>query len=282
MADVAGQGIRNGYPGMSESQSPTAEPSREQLINLERSLQVDPGNLRLFHDCAALALRFEDHDALLRAADARLRLHPTDIPALSAHASACALLFLDLNRIPEAHDWAQKALALDPASVGALTVQGTLASARGELDEAAGCYERVLERAPELGRAWIGLGSVALLRQDLPQALEKMQRGIELMPKHVGSWQLLGWTHLLSGDPANAEKAFEQALELNDKFAETHGSLAAIAALRGDTAEANRLIAHAQQLDPACLSVHFAKAVLLGMNGDNKPAERIVTRTMLH
>src|SRR5262245_39079187 len=137
---------RTWCPGMSES-PPTAAPSEEQLRELERILQVDPGNLRLFNACASLALRFDDHDALLRAADTRLRLHPTDIPALSARARALlakggelaaenveaaqsdaalagayALLYLDLNRIPEASDWAQKALALDPASVGALTV----------------------------------------------------------------------------------------------------------------------------------------------------------------
>jgi Flp pilus assembly protein TadD len=70
------------------SESPPSEQPGEQLRKLERFLSVDPGNSRLFTDCAALAVQLEDYETLLRAANARLRLQPMDVPALAARAKA--------------------------------------------------------------------------------------------------------------------------------------------------------------------------------------------------
>jgi tetratricopeptide (TPR) repeat protein len=195
-------------------------------------------------------------------------------------AGVYALLYLDLGRAAEAGRWARQALVLDPSSVDALTVEGTLSTANGALDAATESFERVLERAPDSGRAWIGLGSVSLLRRDLPGALERVRRGVELMETHVGSWHVLGWTYLLSGDLSGAEAAFQRALELNRNFSETHGSLAAIAALRGDTVTAQRYMEVAQRLDPMCLSAQFTRSVLAGRGGDDEKARRIVLKAL--
>ena len=373
------------------NESSTSQPAataRERLSSLERFLQSDPGNGRLFADCVALALQLRDYESLQRVADIRLQTRPADLTALAARAQALiakgeyrlaamdlervgaaqldetqpetaqpngaaiqqdlglcyfclgeyerakaplevalgtgertsgllrllvstyhhlgllpeaealaaangplaqadaglagvyALLYLDLGRAAEAGRWAKQALALDPSSVDALTVDGTLLTANGALDAATESFERALERMPNSGRAWLGLGSVALLRRDLPVALERVRRGVDLMQTHVGSWHVLGWTYLLSGDLGAAEGAFQRALELNRNFAETHGSLAAIAALRGDSVTAQRYMEVAQRLDPMCLSAQFTKAVLTGHGGDDEKARRIVLKAL--
>jgi tetratricopeptide (TPR) repeat protein len=211
------------------SSHPSAESPEQELSKLERFLTVDPGNPKLFTDCAELALRLKDYETLLRAANARLRLQPMDVPALSARAKALlakrefsraavelekvavarptdpaiqqdlglcyydqgdfewakapleaalqlgernssllrplistwhhlglldraaelaaanseaaqkdaglagvyALLYLDLNRVDEASEWARRALSLDPGSIDALTVEEALARTRG-------------------------------------------------------------------------------------------------------------------------------------------------------
>lgn len=199
-------------------------------------------------------------------------------PALSdaALSGTYALLYLDTSRPTDAARWATAALALDRECIDALTVEGTLSLASGTPDQARGCFAHVLARAPQTGRAWIGLGTIALLQQDFPRALEHLNRGVQLMPRHVGSWHVLAWTYLLAGDLPNAEEAFQEALALDRNFAETHGGLAAVAALRGDAAAAKRGLETALRLDPACLSAQFTRSVLAGRGGDARQAREIV------
>jgi Flp pilus assembly protein TadD len=220
------------------------------------------------------------HLGLMAEAAALATENPTPAQGDGDLAAVYALIYLDAGRADEAARWTRQALALNPHNVDALTVEGTLATASGALDTANECFQRVLQRAPDTGRAWIGLGSTALLRRDLPDALEKLRRAVELMPTHVGSWHVLGWTYLLSGDLDGAEGAFQRTLELNRNFAESHGSLAAIAALRGDRATAERNMEVAQRLDPMCLSAQFTRSVLAGRAGDEEKARRIVLKAL--
>jgi Tfp pilus assembly protein PilF len=209
-------------------------------------------------------------------ADGNLKAGATD-PAL---AGVCALAYLDANQPSKAARWAGKALAANPDSVDGLTVQATLSAARMLTAHAQEQYERVLQLAPDNGRAWIGLGTLALLRRDLPNARARLARGLELMPEHVGSWHVLAWSHVISGDLAAADAAFHRALVLNRNFAETHGGLASIAALRGDREGADRGIEVGLRLDPACLSAQFARSVLISRAGDPAAGNRLIKQTL--
>ena len=137
-------------------------------------------------------------------------------------------------------------------------------------------FKSIVDRAPDLGRAWIGLGAVSMLENDLPTAQAMFRRGLEFMPDHVGSWQILGWCCLLGRDLDAAEEVFTHALELDRNFAECHGGLACVAALRGDRAAAERSIRVAQRLDPNCLSVVYAKSVLAGQSGETERATKMI------
>jgi len=196
-------------------------------------------------------------------------------------AGVYALLYLDANQPSKAARWSGKALAANPDSIDGLTVQATLSAARMLTATAQEQYERVLQLAPDNGRAWVGLGTLALLRRDLVQAKTSLARGVELMPQHVGSWQVLAWTQLMSGEVDAAESTFQRALELNRNFAETHGGLASIAALRGDTAAAERGIEVALRLDPRCLSAQFARSVLISRSGDPAAGAQLIKQTLI-
>ena len=211
-------------------------------------------------------------DQALELADANSQQAMTD-PAL---AGVYALAYLDAGQTSKAARWMTKALAGNPDSVDGLTVQATLNAARMLTAHAKEQFERVLQLAPNNGRAWVGLGTLALLQRDLPLAKSHLERGVELMPGHVGSWHVLAWTHLISGDLGAAQKLFEHSLALNRNFAETHGGLASVAALRGDTAAAERAIKLALGLDPACLSAQFARSILIARAGDTAGASRLI------
>jgi len=197
-----------------------------------------------------------------------------------AVAGVYALVYLDANQPSKAAKWMAKALAGNPDSVDGLTVQATLNAARMLTAHAQEQYERVLQLAPNNGRAWIGLGALSLLRRDLPQAKTYLARGLELMPQHVGSWNVLAWSHLVSGEIDAADAAFHRALELNRNFAETQGGLASVAALRGDKEAAERGIEVALRLDPACMSAQFARSVIIARSGDPAAGARLIKQTM--
>jgi tetratricopeptide (TPR) repeat protein len=197
----------------------------------------------------------------------------------AAVAGVFSLAYLDASRTAEAARYAAHALAKNPASIDALTVQATLKLAKLDTDAAAGQFRSVLELAPENGRAWVGLGAIALLSPDLPEALKCLERGVAAMPAHVGSWQVLGWTYLVSGNLDAAERTFQRALEMDPNFAEAHGSMASIHALRGRTARAQREIDIADRLDRDGLAARFASAVLLGRAGDPEAGRSLIRAT---
>src|SRR3954447_5935563 len=111
----------------------------------------------------------------------------------AALAGAFALLYLDTNDAAKATRWAKIAMDLNPKSLDGRITQATLLTARLETAKSRAMLESLIEDAPNLGRAWIGLGTLDLLNQDLRTAKQHLSRGLELMPSHVGSWHVLGW-----------------------------------------------------------------------------------------
>jgi Flp pilus assembly protein TadD len=146
---------------MNDSPPPSSEQPRERLAQLERFLAVDPGNLRLFSDCATLALQLEDYETLLRAANTRLRLRPTDIPAASARAKALL--------------------------------------AKGDFPRAAVEFEKVAIANPadpavqqDLGLCYFRMDDFEWARPPLETALQSGERNSALLRLLISTWHRLG------------------------------------------------------------------------------------------
>ena len=206
--------------------------------------------------------------------DEAVRIAGENEAAASADAGLAgvfALLYLDADDPMRAAKFASIALRLNPKSLDGRVTEGTLLTARAQIERARQMLESVVEDAPATARAWIGLGSLSLLDQQLDAAKQQLRRGLDLMPDYVGAWQLLGWAQLVSGEANAAAETFERARALDPDFAETHGGLATVAATRGEEQRARELIEAAQRLDPDCLAAQVAQAVLLGRSG--RPAQ---------
>jgi tetratricopeptide (TPR) repeat protein len=199
--------------------------------------------------------------------ESALKIADENAEAAAIHgrlAGTCAMVYLDTSKEREAARFAAVALAQNPDSLDGLLVQATLAGANLDSDQAFHQYSRVLELAPDSGRAWLGLGMLATLAQDFGRARELLERATQFMPGHVGSWHALAWAHFFGGDVGGAEKHFAHALELDRNFAESHGAMAAMLAIRGERAEAEREIEIAERLDRKGMTSQFARALLLG------------------
>lgn len=212
-------------------------------------------------------------DEAVKLADTHASIAAQDGPL----AGACAMLYVDVNQPAKAAPLAAIALRANPDSIDGLIAQGTLAAADLVTEQAAACFSRVLQLAPNNGRAWLGLGLLATLAQDFAQAREMLGRATEFMPNHIGSWHSLAWSHLFGGDPAGAERHFAHALELDRNFAESHGAMAAMLAMKGERAAAEREIEIAERLDRTSATAQFARAMLLA-NTSGPEASRAFLR----
>jgi len=204
-----------------------------------------------------------DFDAAVKLADENAAVAETH----GRFAGACALLFLDNDDSAKARKFTAIALSKNPDSIDGLLVQATLAASDLESEQAFGQFSRVVQLAPQNGRAWLGLGMLATLAQDFPRACEFLGRATGQMPQHIGSWHALAWAHLFGGDFAGAEKHFAHALELDRNFAESHGAMAAMLAMKGEREAAEREIEIAERLDRKNMSSQFARALLLERTG---------------
>jgi Flp pilus assembly protein TadD len=146
---------------MSESPLSSAEQPSEQLRKLERFLNVDPGNSRLFTDCAALAVQLEDYAALLRAANTRLRLRPMDIPALAARARA-------------------------------LLIQGDFQRAAVEFEKVAVARPGEAAVQQDLGLCYYRLDELEWARAPFETALQLGERNSALLRLLISTWHRLG------------------------------------------------------------------------------------------
>jgi tetratricopeptide (TPR) repeat protein len=215
--------------------------------------------------------------------DPAVKLADENAAAAASHgrlAGTCAMVFLDMGDPQKASTHAAVAVAQNPDSLDGLLVQATLAAANLDNEQAFRQFSRVLELAPQFGRAWLGLGMLATLAQDFVRARELLERATQLMPEHVGSWHALAWAHFFGGDAAGAEKHFAHALELDHNFAESHGALAAMLALKGDRAAAEREIEIAERLDKNNMSSQFARAMLLERSQGPQAGHEFIRNTV--
>lgn len=95
----------------------------------------------------------------------------------------------------------------------------------GQLNRAAGLYEKVLRRQPDQPDALHLLGLIASNGEDHNRALELISRAIEVNGENAAYHNSLGTVLLALGRAEDAETSFRRALVLNPAYAEAHNNL---------------------------------------------------------
>jgi tetratricopeptide (TPR) repeat protein len=223
-------------------------------------------------DMLTLAVRALHHqgeaDRAIALGEQHMDLGRNDAEFLSALSLAC----VDADRLEQAEQLSQAALALAPDSAAvpleALVTAGSLALARADSDTAIAHFNQALARNPAEGRSWSGLGTASLLKRDSGAAQQQLEQAVKYLPGHIGSWHLLAWSRIFAGDLDKARAAFQQALELDRNFGDSHGGLAVVQALQGERALAQASIDRALGLDRDSLSARYAQMILAGQTED--------------
>lgn len=224
---------------------------------------------------ARLLVRTLHYLGELDEAIAAAQAHLEDEPGNGEIAGMLSLLFVDVDQLPQAQEWAQRALSLVPDNLDALLAASTVALAAEDTDAARVLANRALAVQPRNGRVWSNLGLADMLDFEFDAARRNLTKAVHYMPEHIGTWHLLGWVQMLQRDLEGAEASFRQALALDDNFGETHGALATLAAMRGDWVQANEHEKVARRLDPESMYSRYAQVLRLQRDGRNDLVERM-------
>lgn len=198
----------------------------------------------------------------------------------AATMGVASLIAVDGDRLPQALEWSQRALAGVPDQPEALVARATAALAQRDPQQARALLSRALARNDEDGRALSALGFTDMLENNLPRAQATFEQAVRFMPGHIGTWHGLGWSRLAQGDRAGAVQAFQQALALDHNFGESHGSLAVGLAANGDRAAAAEHAEKARRLDPGNMSGRYAELILSGQASDFQHVRRVAQRLL--
>ena len=158
------------------------------------------------------------------------------------------VLLAQQGRVYEALAHFDRAIAVNPAAVGARHNRAQALFSLGRFEEARAELDAVVAARPDLQAAWSLLGSVLAAQGDL-KAEQAYRRALQLRPDHPETHYNLGVFFLDSGRMDEAIACYRKALGLRP-FAPAHNNLANALRARGRLAEALGHYAQAVQLEP--------------------------------
>lgn len=161
-----------------------------------------------------------------------------------------ARMLLRRDDLPEAKQFATKALAIDAQLPLAHELLGELALAQQQLQVAIHEFEQEREINPLEGSVYDRLGDAYIRAAEYTKAEQAEQRAVLLEPSSTGPFILLGRALLGNHDPAGAVMYLQRAEKMDGKNAMTHWLLAQAYRELGQTDAARRESEMTQKLTP--------------------------------
>lgn len=232
---------------------PAGEPSDSAMAELERALQLDPGNPEIAKSLGNAHKAAGDRE---RAADCyrqALRSAPDHLPSLYN----LGLVLHEMNRLEEAERAFQRARQLAPDDIEVLAHLGAIQCKRSRFADAAETLRFALRLAPEDPKLLLWL---AIACGEIPGQIEEsvrcLQRCIAIDPGFAEAHAQLGEAYRKRGDTQKAREAYLRAIGLNSSSVEAIDGLGGIYL---DEGRFNEAIAHFRGATrgPAAAATHY-------------------------
>jgi tetratricopeptide (TPR) repeat protein len=187
------------------------------------------------------------------------------LASIEAHAAASYFVgnsLLDQERVDEAVEHFQKALALEPESATFHFALGDALCRGRRMDEAIIQYQKALEIKPDFAEARNNLGYCFLQIGRLNEAIAHFQRALEIKPDLAAAHNNLGSGLLQIGRVNEAITHFQRALEIRQDYA-AYCNLGYAFYRKGMAAEAMAYYQKAIELQPQFIPAQVNLAWML-------------------
>jgi len=130
-----------------------------------------------------------------------------------------------------------------------------------QFDEAASCYQRIIDKYPECLYAWSNLGVVRFQQGHMDEAKSALLNAVSLSPEDAFSWANLGIVYYQLKDYSDATDALEKAVGLSPDEARSHNYLGCCYSQTGDKTRATREFETAIKLNDGFGDAYFNLAL---------------------
>lgn len=154
----------------------------------------------------------------------------------------------------------------------ALAILDLAAGGPDELDEAEQHTRRAIELSNDFAEAWVTLGMIAIARGDVSGAAPSFARALEIDPQFPRGLVAHGDLLFRQADYAGALARYREALEVQPHAFHVLNQAAASARRVGDREEALRYLALAEQQRPDSFIPPYNRACLFALEGDRDAA----------
>jgi tetratricopeptide (TPR) repeat protein len=193
-----------------------ADAARSFRAALQGNRRYPPAYLGL-----AKAISDDDPDSARQLVERALTLNPVFVPALVFMAE----LHLDARDRQGAGDWIGRALAVDPTSLEARSLQAAVAWVEDRRDEFERLAQDILASNPKYGEVYRVAGAHAARHYRFEEAVELTRRALALDPESPAANAELGMHLLRTGDEQDARAALDRAFRADPYDAVTYNLL---------------------------------------------------------
>jgi Flp pilus assembly protein TadD len=196
-------------------------------------------------------------------------LAQSDSPGYAAYRRGAALF--DKAQFQESLTELDRALALDPKLVPALTLKSKLSMSLNRYDVARECLDRALSASPSSANAQFLLGFLNYRQDRIPEAKKELQKARTLNPSDPRAALYLGLTEETLGQTSAALFLYREAIRLEEASGKPHAeawnTYARLLMVTGDLAGAEKLIDRSLKIEPGARDGHFEAGRLLLKKG---------------
>ena len=209
-------------------------------------LQIEPSNADALHLLGVVAGQRGRNEIAVGLIEKAINIINT-IPLY--HYSA-GNAYRALDKLAQAIDCYQRALALNPNYFEALYNLGEAFQSQGKVGDAIGCYQRVLSLKPDYYIAYNNLGSALQDQGKLDEAIACYQYVLSLNPDYYMAHTNLGNALKEQGKLDEAIACYQHALSLKPDYYITYNNLGSALQDQGKLDEAIACYQHALSLKP--------------------------------
>jgi protein O-GlcNAc transferase len=163
----------------------------------------------------------------------------------------------DKGQLAEAAQCYERALQIKPDCAQAHYNLGNIQLAIDQPDNAIANYKRALQLQPDFFEAQANLGHVLKEQGHLPEAVLCYRRALHIKPNHARTHYNLGNIQLAQGHLASAADSYRRALQLQPDLVDALSNLGSALAAAGEFAEAGLCCQRALKIKPDHAKAHY-------------------------